>query len=118
MTEKSSRRSSCRIGRRADKHGLRLSVRNQAEIEKSATGPNSPETNVLEDFHEEPAAQRGLLNTNIKVPPKGTRQKWSREEYREVMESDYYAKLDPRETATTKATYNIWRLKTLQREAT
>ena len=67
----------------------RLSVRNQAEIEKSATGPNSPETNVLEDFHEEPAAQRGLRNTNVKAPTKGTRQNWSREEYqyREVMES-------------------------------
>ena len=51
----------------------RLSVRNQVEIEKSATGPNSPETNVLEDFHEEPAAQRGLRNTNVKTPTKGTR---------------------------------------------
>ena len=27
------------------------------------------------------------------------------------MESYYLAKLDPRETATTKATYNIWRNK-------
>ena len=48
---------------------------------------------------------------NIKNPPKGTRQKWSREEYKEVMESYYLAKLNPRETATTKATYNIWRIK-------
>ena len=47
--------------------------KDQAEIEKSATGPNSPETNVLEDFHEEPAAQRGFRNTNVKTPTKGTR---------------------------------------------
>ena len=86
-------------------------MRNQADIEKYATGPNLPESNVLEDSHEEPAGQRVLLNTNIKSPLTGTREKWSREEYKEVMESFYSVKLNPRETYTTKATYNIWRTK-------
>ena len=105
------KRISSRIARRAVHQGARPSSSNQGEVEKSATGRNLPNTDVLEDLREEPTAQSGLLNTNIKNPPKGTRQKWSREEYKEVMESYYLVKLNPRETATTKATYNMWRNK-------
>ena len=41
---------------------------------------------------------------------KGTRQKWTREEYKQVMEVFYKATNNPSETNTTKAAYNIWRL--------
>ena len=89
------KRISSRIARHAVHQGARPSSSNQGEVEKSATGRNLPNTDVLEDLREEPTAQSGLLNTNIKNPPKGTRQKWSREEYKEVMESYYLAKIKP-----------------------
>ena len=41
---------------------------------------------------------------------KGTRQKWTREEYKQVIEAFYKATNNPSETNTTKAAYNIWRL--------
>lgn len=110
MISQSSNKT-CHTGHRADKKGLQLSVRNQADIEKFPTGSNSPESNVLRNIPEQPNAQRGLLNTNIKNLPKGIRQQWSRKEYKEVMEAYYYSMLDPWETAPTKASYNIWRLK-------
>ena len=69
------KRISSHIARLAVHQGARPSSNNQGEVEKSATGRNLPNTDVLEDLREEPTAQSGLLNTNIKNPPKGTRQK-------------------------------------------
>ena len=82
---------------------------NQAGIEKSATGTNSAHE-VLEDIHNEDNPHRGPLGTPNVNPSKGTRQKWTGEEYKQVMEAFYKATNNPSETNTTKAAYNICRL--------
>ena len=104
-----TRNNSCRIGRPADQQGPRRPAGNQAGIEKSATGTNSVHE-VLEDIHHEDNPHFGPLATPNVNPSKGTRQKWTREEYKKVMEAFYKAMINPSETNTTKAAYNIWRL--------
>ena len=52
---------SYRIGRRAGKQGLRPSVRNQAGVEKYATGTNSSQQ-ADQDYHAEDIPQRGPQN--------------------------------------------------------
>ena len=104
-----TRNNSCRIGRPADQQGPHPPTGNQAGIEKSATGTNSAHE-VLEDIHNEDNPHRGPLATPNVNPSKGTRQKWTREEYKQVMEAFYKATNNPSETITTKAAYNIWRL--------
>ena len=106
-----TRNNSCRIGRPADQQGPRPPSGNQAGIEKSATGTNS--AHVLEDIHNEDNPHRGPLATPNVNPSKGTKQKWTREEYKQVMEAFYKATNNPSETNTTKAAYNIWRLQNL-----
>ena len=96
-----------RIGRRAGKEGLRPSATNQAEVEKSATGANCPH-HASEDFHTESNPQSGPHETPSHNPCKASRQKWSRGEYKEVMEAFYAASLNP-ETSITQGTYDIWR---------
>ena len=44
----------------------------------------------------------------IRNPCKASRQKWSRGEYKEVMEAFYAASLNPK-TSITQGTYDIWR---------
>ena len=104
-----TRNNSCRIGRPADQQRPRPPAGNQAGIEKSATGTNSTHE-VLEDIHNEENPHRGPLATSTVNPSKVTRQKWTREEYKQVMEAFYKATNNPSETTTTKAAYNIWRL--------
>ena len=99
----------CRIGRRADKQGPRSPARNQAGIEKYATGTNSPQNKVPEENHAEDTPQRGLLPTTTENPPRRTRKKWTRDEYKEIMEAYYTSIIRPSETNTTVETYNIWR---------
>ena len=84
-----------RIGRRAGKQGPRPSVGNQAEVEKSATGTNSPH-HASEDFHTENNPQSGPHETPSHNPCKASRQKWSRREYKEVIEAFYAASLNPK----------------------
>ena len=96
-----------RIGHRAGKQGPRPSVGNQAEVEKSATGTNSPH-HASEDFHSESNPQSGPHETPSHNPCKASRQKWSRGEYKEVMEAFYAASLNNK-TSITQGTYDIWR---------
>ena len=103
-------KSLLRIGRRAGQQGPRSPVRDQAGIEKFATGTDSTHQPV-EEPHAEDTPHSGLLCTTTKIPTKGNRQKWSREEYKDVMEAYYNASFNPTDTSTTKAAYNIWREK-------
>ena len=91
-----TRNNSCRIGRPADQQGPRPPVGNQAGIEKSATGTNAAHE-VLEDIHNEDNPHRVPLATSTGNPLKGTRQKWTREEYKQVMEAFYKAMNNPSE---------------------
>ena len=80
---------------------------NQAGIEKYATGTNSTQ-NAPEDDHTEDIPQRGPHVAPPQNPTKASRQKWSREEYKEVMEAFYTASLNPN-TSVIQGTYDIWR---------
>ena len=106
MTSHTSR-FSCRIGRSAEKQGPRSSEGAQAEIEKYAIGTNSIQPKVPGDNHTEDAPHRGLLSINTTNPSKRTRQKWTRDEYKDVMEAYYDATLNPSETSATDETYDI-----------
>ena len=108
MTSRNTR-FSCRIGRRADKQGPRSPARNQAGIEKYATGTNSPQNKVPEENHAEDTPQGGLLTANTENPSEQTRKKRTRDEYKEIMEAYYTSTINPSETNTTVETYNIWR---------
>ena len=81
------------------------SVGNQAEVEKSATGTNSPH-NAYEDFHTESNPQSGPHETPSHNPRKASRQKWSRGEYKEVMEALYAASLNPKTPITQGARFS------------
>ena len=96
-----------RIGRRTGKQGPRPSVGNQAEVEISATGTNSPH-HASEDFHTESNPQSGPHETPAYNPCKASRQKWSGGDNKEVREAFYAASLNPK-TSITQGTYNIWR---------
>ena len=90
---------SYRIGRRVGKQGLRAPVGNQVEVEKSTTGTNSSH-HAPEDFHTEGTPQSGPHAAQSHNSSKLSRQKWSREEYKVVMEA--FNKLLP---AITQGTY-------------
>ena len=96
------KRNSCRIARRADQQGARPSARNQAEVEKCATGTNSPHPQAPEDNQNENSTQAGSLAAdNMNYPKKQTRQKWTRDEYKQVMTAYYQAILEPSEENNT-----------------
>ena len=104
------KRNSCRIARRADQQGARPSERNQAEVEKCATGTNSPHPQAPEDNQNENSTQAGSLAAdNMNYPKKQTRQKWTRDEYKQVMTAYYQAIVEPSEENNTKHNYRIWR---------
>ena len=98
-----------RIGRRAGKQGPRPSVGNQAEVEKSATGTDSS-NQAHEDHRTEEYTHRGPHVAISEVNQRSTRTKWSKEEYKDVIEAHYRALLNPKISATID-TYNIWREK-------
>ena len=104
------KRNSCRIARRADQQGARPSARNQAEVEKCATGTNSSHPQAPEDNQNENSTQAGSLAADsMNYPKKQTRQKWTRDEYKQVVTAYYQAILEPSEGNNTKHTYRIWR---------
>lgn len=82
---------SYRIGRHEGRQGPRPSVGNQAEVEKFVTGTNSTQQ-ANEDHHGEDIPHRGPAPSENRRKP--TRTKWSREEYKEVMEAHYKAMLN------------------------
>ena len=95
------------IGRCMGKQGPRPSVGNQAEVEKSATGTDSS-NQVHEDHHIEEYTHRGPHDATSEINQKVTRMKWSKEEYKDVIEAHYRALLNPKISATID-TYNVWR---------
>ena len=86
---RSTRNKSCHITRCVDKQGARPSVSDQAGVEKLATGSKSPVNNGQEAAHTRPLTNNdpSVISTNSVTETKNTKQKWSRDEYREVIES-------------------------------
>ena len=102
-------RNSHRIARHASQKGARSPVSGQAEDEKLATNLYSQptlEVNPNEIFPQQgPSRQE---RPTINIVKKINRQKWTKEDYIEVMFCYYKAKADPNE-GVTKDTYRIWR---------
>ena len=100
----------CCIDRRAVEKGSRPSVMtNQAEVEKLAT---ELATSSDENFDGNQASGNPTAGPSKSPPPKnkrkGKRQKWSREDYIEVMYA-FYMSLEKPKDNHTKNTYRIWR---------
>ena len=110
---RSTRNKSCHIAPRVDKQGERPSVSDQAGVEKLATGSKSSVNNGQEAAHTRPLPSNGppVINTNNVSETKNTKQYWSRDEYREVIESYYTATIFPSRKSNTIKTYEIWREK-------
>ena len=110
---------SSRIPRRAVKQGARPSMVNQVEVEKCTTGANSSNTKALESFQDESTTQIGPLDSRstnqiLKKP----RQKWTREEYKQVMIAYYQALEQPSNKNTTNRAYELWRKDNVDNRAT
>ena len=101
-----TRSESYRIGRRAGYQGPRPSVGNQAEVEKLATGRNSSkersEGNQNREINPDTSSQTSRNVT------KRTRNKWTREEYKQIMTA-FYTALNKPERNITDQCYTIWR---------
>ena len=110
---KTRSQNSCCIGRRRDKSGPRPSVRNQAEVEKCASGTKIPKDSLK--GHKTCVKANSRPSETSKSSNKNDlkRQKWTRKEYRKIMEVYYYAKCHPSNESNTKQTYKIWRKKNL-----
>ena len=76
------KRNSCRIACRTESTRSTSLSEEQAEVEKRATGTNSPHPQAPEDNQNENSTQAGSLAAdNMNYPKKQTRQKWTRDEY-------------------------------------
>ena len=111
FTNMSSRniRNSYRITRRAGQQGARPSASGQAEVEKLSTDlPSQPAVaaNPTESLSQQGPSTPERAGTN--TDRRNTRQKWTREDYIEVVFCYYKAKADPSE-GVTKDTYRMWR---------
>ena len=103
-------RKSNRIARLAGQQGARPPTGNQEGVEKSATGRNSSQPNEEDHSLTETTSQTGRpSSTNPSVTSKGTRVRWTRDEYRDVMRTYYTAIHHPSNGPTTKNAYLIWR---------
>ena len=78
-------RNSYRIGRRAGQQGPLSPVRNQAGIEKYATGSNSTQQ-VSQEHQAQGNPQNGLLSTTTVNSTKETRETWTTVECENFME--------------------------------
>ena len=103
---------SCRIARRADEQGARPPTRNQAGVEKSITGTTLPNNDLAGNLTET-FSQKGPPDTKSlsRSKQKTIRQRWTREEYIQVMTAFYEAKFSPAEGSNTEQTYKLWREK-------
>ena len=104
------KRISHRIARRAGHQGVRPSVGDQAEVEKSATDLPSREAIDVNSSgrctqQSSSAVPSPICNqeTNVK------RCKWTQEEYKDAMLCYYKAQAEPTKDNITKETYRIWR---------
>ena len=101
---KTRSQNSCCEGRRPDKSGPPPSVRNQAEVEKCASGTKLPKDS-LKGHQNCVKANSAPSETSKSSNKYGLKiQKWTREEYREIMEAYYYAKYHPSDESNTKQT--------------
>ena len=101
-------RNSYRIAHRAGQPGARPSASGQAEVEKLSTDlPSQPAVaaNPNESLSQQGSSTPERAGTN--TDRRNTRQKWTREDYIEVMFCYYKANADPNE-GVTKDTYRIW----------
>ena len=92
-----------RIGRRAGQQGPRPLERNLSRVEKSATGTNSsnenqcgPQNRVTPNF-----GPTDVPSTNIQ---RQKIQKWTREEYKEIMYALYHSLTKPSGSGHTENT--------------
>ena len=94
-------RNSYRIAHRAGQQGAYPSVSSQSEVEKLATDlPSQP---AVADYPTESLSQQGPSTPErggSNTDRRNTRQKWTREDYIEVMFCYYKAKADPSEGVT------------------
>ena len=111
--KRSTRSKSCHIACRMDKQGARPPVSDQTGVQNLATGSKSPVNNRQETAHTRPSPNNdpSVINTNNVTKTKNNKQKWSRDEYREVIESYYTATFFPSKKSNTIETYEIWREK-------
>ena len=100
---RSTRNISCHIVRRVDKQAALPSASDQAGVKKLATGSKSSVNNGQEAAHTRPLPNNGpsIINTNNVTKTKNTKQKSSRDEYREVIESYYTATFFPSRKSNT-----------------
>ena len=90
---KTRSQNKCCVSRRADKSGLRPSVRNQVEAEKYVTEMNSSS----EPPNQENSGLGSLDPPSPKNISKAKRIKWTLEEYKEVMTEFYQALTKPKD---------------------
>ena len=110
-------KTSCCIDRRAVEKGSRPPVMtNQAGIEKLATVLASSENKDLDGHLNKSKSIPSPLNSPPKKPTKAKREKWTREDYREVMYAFYLASKMPSE-GLTKDSYRIWRERNVGKRA-
>ena len=107
---KTKSQNTCHIVRRLGKRGTRLPREsNQPGVEKCSTGSASS----LEKHSDGNHAQGDLPAGPFRVTPtkkkeKDKRQKWSREDYKEVMYA-FYMSLEKPSGSHTENTFSIWR---------
>ena len=84
---RSTRKKSCHIARRVDKQRARPSVSDQVGVEKLATRSKFSVNNGQEAAHTRPLPcnSPSVIKTNNVTETKNNKQKWSRDEYREVI---------------------------------
>ena len=104
---------SCHIAHHVDKQRAHPSASNQAGVKKLATGSKSPVNNGQEAALTRPLFNNGpsVISSNKVTKTKNTKQKWSQNEYCEVIESYYTATFFPSRKSNTIETYEIWREK-------
>ena len=97
-----------------DKQGSRPSVSDQVGVEKLATGSETPVNNGQEAAHTRPSPNNSpsVINTNnVTETKQNAKQKWNRDEFREVIELYYTATFFLSKKSNTVETYEIWREK-------
>ena len=104
-------KTSCCIDRRAVEKGSRPPVANQAGIEKSVTSVGTSQPQSMEDHQNRSLTNLGTPDSTSQTMPqkeKKKRQKWTREDYKQIMFS-FYKALDQPIKSSTQQTYEIWR---------
>ena len=98
----------CRIAQQ----GARPPSRNQVGVEKSSNGTTSTDTDLIGNLTET-LSQRGPSDTEnmSRNAKKTSRQRWTKEEYVQVMTALYEAKFMPMEGSNTEQTCRLWREK-------